>query len=110
MGTSSDIEEAPVPVWRGIHQRAVDNGDQTYIDPATGYMVFTELSHRDRGYCCGNKCRHCPFEHDNVGKPEQLKQQAQAVRETRKLARKLSKEEPPKTLGDGGNGGDTSSK
>ncbi|MBL0313654.1 MAG: hypothetical protein IPP78_13275 [Holophagaceae bacterium] len=26
------------------------------------YMVFTESHHRNRGYCCGSKCRHCPFE------------------------------------------------
>lgn len=32
-----------------------------YIDSETGYMVFTELYHLKRGYCCGSKCRHCPF-------------------------------------------------
>ncbi|KAJ2061350.1 hypothetical protein GGI17_003116 [Coemansia sp. S146] len=94
------LEDAPVPVWKDIHQRAVDKGEQTYIDPATGYTVFTELSHRDRGYCCGNACRHCPFEHDNVGKPDKLKQQARAAREARKQACKASKVERPKTLGD----------
>jgi hypothetical protein len=25
-------------------------------------LVFTEQYHIDRGYCCGNNCRHCPFE------------------------------------------------
>ena len=37
-----------------------------YIDPATGYRVFTKLFHRRRGRCCGNICRHCPFGHFNV--------------------------------------------
>ena len=23
--------------------------------------VFTEQYHLNRGYCCGNKCRHCPY-------------------------------------------------
>jgi hypothetical protein len=25
------------------------------------YMVFTERHHILRGYCCGSRCRHCPF-------------------------------------------------
>ena len=31
-----------------------------------GFMVFTEAYHSARGRCCGNACRHCPFEHVNV--------------------------------------------
>ncbi|MEM7360368.1 MAG: DUF5522 domain-containing protein [Pseudomonadota bacterium] len=31
-----------------------------------GFMVFTEEYHLARGRCCGNACRHCPFEHVNV--------------------------------------------
>ena len=26
------------------------------------YMVFTEKYHLEKGYCCKNKCRHCPYE------------------------------------------------
>ena len=26
------------------------------------YTVFTERAHLDRGSCCGNQCRHCPYE------------------------------------------------
>lgn len=25
-------------------------------------IVFTPDYHINRGFCCGNKCRHCPFE------------------------------------------------
>ena len=25
-------------------------------------VVFTALYHIQRGDCCGNKCKHCPFE------------------------------------------------
>lgn len=25
-------------------------------------VVFTALYHIQRGYCCGNKCKHCPFD------------------------------------------------
>ena len=31
-----------------------------------GFMVFTEAYHLARGRCCGNACRHCPFNHENV--------------------------------------------
>ena len=24
-------------------------------------MVFTAAYHLKRGYCCGSKCRHCPY-------------------------------------------------
>jgi hypothetical protein len=27
-----------------------------------GYRVMTETYHRRRGSCCGNGCRHCPYE------------------------------------------------
>lgn len=36
-----------------------------------GLMVMTESYHLKRGFCCGSKCRHCPFEHKNV--PDQDK-------------------------------------
>jgi hypothetical protein len=25
------------------------------------YLVFTEIYHRKRGYCCNSDCRHCPY-------------------------------------------------
>lgn len=31
-----------------------------------GKWVFTEWFHLKRGHCCGNRCRHCPFDHINV--------------------------------------------
>ena len=31
-----------------------------------GKLVFTEQYHIDRGYCCGNKCRHCPYEPKSI--------------------------------------------
>lgn len=30
-----------------------------YLD--NGKIVFTEQYHIERGYCCGNKCRHCAY-------------------------------------------------
>jgi hypothetical protein len=33
------------------------------------YIVFTEKYHLQRGYCCGNGCRHCPYNYENVAEP-----------------------------------------
>lgn len=27
-----------------------------------GRVVFTQRFHLERGSCCGNKCRHCPYD------------------------------------------------
>jgi Family of unknown function (DUF5522) len=35
-----------------------------------GFVVFTEKYHLERGYCCGNGCRHCPYEYENVQEPK----------------------------------------
>jgi hypothetical protein len=44
------------------HQRALDAGLSTYLDPVTGFSVFTADYLSDRGYCCSQGCRHCPWE------------------------------------------------
>jgi hypothetical protein len=28
-----------------------------------GLMVFTEQYHLKRGFCCKNRCRHCPWKY-----------------------------------------------
>lgn len=33
-----------------------------YLDE-NGNLVFTELYHLKRGYCCKNKCRNCPWKY-----------------------------------------------
>ena len=33
-----------------------------YYYTDSGLMVFTEEYHKQRGYCCGNGCKHCPFD------------------------------------------------
>ena len=27
-----------------------------------GLIIMTERYHKERGYCCGSKCMHCPYE------------------------------------------------
>jgi hypothetical protein len=43
------------------HTEAVARGDETYVDPATGYFVLTAPTLRARSTCCGSGCRHCPY-------------------------------------------------
>ena len=50
-----------------------------YID-SNGNWVFTAAYHEARGYCCGNVCKHCPFEYDAV--PEPIKTRAQLIKAT----------------------------
>ncbi|MFY8202796.1 MAG: DUF5522 domain-containing protein, partial [Sediminibacterium sp.] len=49
-------------------------GVHYYIDPK-GKWVFTAAYHEGRGYCCGEACKHCPFDYDAV--PEPIKTRAQ---------------------------------
>jgi hypothetical protein len=39
-------------------------GEDFYFEK--GLMVFTENYHKKRGYCCGSRCRHCPYNYANV--------------------------------------------
>ncbi len=35
-----------------------------------GNFVFTEKYHLEKGYCCGNGCKHCPYNFDKVPEPK----------------------------------------
>jgi len=35
-----------------------------------GYIVLTAGFHLERGHCCGNGCRHCPYQYKNVPEPK----------------------------------------
>jgi len=49
-----------------IHKAACDRKENTYIDPDSGYKVFTGYFLEQRGSCCGSGCRHCPYNYVNV--------------------------------------------
>ena len=34
-----------------------------------GYIVLTEKYHLEKGFCCGNGCKHCPYHFVNVPEP-----------------------------------------
>jgi hypothetical protein len=60
-------------VIRHAHDAAVARGEATYLDPETGYVVFTAPALLAHGECCGSGCRHCPYpeaEQRRAGRPQ----------------------------------------
>jgi hypothetical protein len=43
------------------HDAALATGRAGYADPATGLFVLTARYLAERGWCCDNGCRHCPY-------------------------------------------------
>jgi len=46
----------------------LDEGTDYYFNEQ-GYIVLTEKYHLERGTCCGNGCKHCPYQYNNVSEP-----------------------------------------
>ena len=44
-----------------VHSPALQAGEDTYIDPPSGFTVLTAGYLARRGFCCENGCRHCPY-------------------------------------------------
>ncbi|MCB9795281.1 MAG: hypothetical protein H6741_21470 [Alphaproteobacteria bacterium] len=60
------------PGSQRAHDLAVARGESLYRDPGSGRWVMTAKYLTDRGYCCGNGCRHCPYppeEQRRAGRP-----------------------------------------
>ncbi|XP_004439039.1 PREDICTED: uncharacterized protein C1orf53 homolog isoform X1 [Ceratotherium simum simum] len=75
--TRQQASEQLTPAERRIvelHAAACAAGQLNYVDPATGYVVLTQLAHLQRGECCGSACRHCPYGQVNVKDPSKKKQ------------------------------------
>ncbi len=47
---------------------------ESYFTP-DGRFVFTARYHLRRGYCCGNGCRHCPYDAEGRPRPDVLEAQ-----------------------------------
>ncbi|WP_437927554.1 DUF5522 domain-containing protein [Sorangium sp. So ce291] len=47
---------------RGPKPPKAIEGEDYYLEG--GRVVFTEVYHLKRGYCCNSKCRHCPYRED----------------------------------------------
>lgn len=46
-------------------QKQLIEGEDFYYNDE-GKMVMTAQYHIHRGYCCGNGCKHCPYDYINV--------------------------------------------
>jgi hypothetical protein len=44
-------------------------GEDYYVNEQ-GLVTLTAKYLLDRGYCCGNGCRHCPFNYEAVPEPK----------------------------------------
>lgn len=63
------MKSPPDPRIRAAHDAAQARGESGYADPATGYFVFTQATLAANGRCCGNGCRHCPYNRGGDGPP-----------------------------------------
>ncbi len=54
--------------------------DVDYYINEEGLIVLTEKFHRDRGYCCGNGCKHCPFDYKSVPEPKRSEMRSRNAR------------------------------
>jgi len=43
------------------HAAAIQAGQAGYTDPVSGLFVLTAAFLTERGFCCDNGCRHCPY-------------------------------------------------
>lgn len=86
--TPASSPPPPLPDIEDLHQQAVLGGLKSYEDPETGFTVFTEIMHLQRGTCCGNQCRHCPYGWENVPQ-ESVRRPAKVKSGDRKAGRQL---------------------
>lgn len=49
-------------------EHLVEGEDYYYNEQ--GYIVLTENFHLKKGYCCGNGCKHCPYNYEGVPEPK----------------------------------------
>jgi hypothetical protein len=51
-----------------MKQELVEGED--YYFNEKGLITFTVKYLKDRGYCCGNGCKHCPYQYEAVPEPK----------------------------------------
>ena len=49
-----------------MSKKPLFDDDELFYFNENGFMVFTAEYLLERGYCCGNGCKHCPFDYKNV--------------------------------------------
>lgn len=48
---------------------SLKEGEDFYFNES-GLLVFTESYHIKKGFCCGNGCKHCPYNYESVPEPK----------------------------------------
>jgi hypothetical protein len=48
--------------------KELTEGIHYYINEE-GFVVLTKQFHLEKGYCCGNGCKHCPYDYEAVPEP-----------------------------------------
>lgn len=86
--SSSCATPTPLQDIEDLHHQAVLHGAKSYEDPETGFTVFSEIIHLQRGTCCGNQCRHCPYGWENVAQ-EDYRRPAKVKSGDKKAVRQL---------------------
>lgn len=51
-----------------MNRNRTEDDDEFYYN-SDGLVVFTAEYLLNRGYCCGNGCRNCPYDYKNVPEP-----------------------------------------
>jgi hypothetical protein len=51
-----------------LNNQLIEGEDFYYNED--GLFVFTEKYHLSKGFCCGNGCKHCPYDFINVPEPK----------------------------------------
>lgn len=49
-----------------MSRKPLFDDDELFYMNNDGFMVFTAEYLLKRGYCCGNGCKHCPFDYKAV--------------------------------------------
>lgn len=75
----SKIKSLPLN-YEALNRQATAAGEDGYVDPVSGYLVFSSHGLSKRGECCGSACRHCPYDHERVPTDQRtlLRKQKQA--------------------------------
>lgn len=55
-----------------MNKKQDENSEELYYNE-NGLVVFNEEYLLQRGYCCGNGCRHCPYNYKMVTEPLRTK-------------------------------------
>lgn len=58
------------PSQRGQTPLSEGFGEADYYFNNEGFVVFTAKYLLERGYCCGNGCKNCPYDYKAVPEPK----------------------------------------